>query len=50
MNGSAITILLVFIIVAAILHLAGVGRDLRVYPAVVLVAAGLIVAIRSGAL
>jgi hypothetical protein len=50
MNGSAIDILLAFIIAAAILSLAGVGRDLRVYTVVVLVAALLIVAIRVGAI
>lgn len=50
MNGSAITILLIFIIAASVLSLAGVGRDLRVYTVVVLIAAGLIVAIRAGAI
>jgi hypothetical protein len=50
MNGSAINLLLLFIIAAAILSLAGVGRDMRVYSVVVLVAALLIVAIRAGAI
>ncbi len=50
MNVAAINILLAFIIAASILSLAGVGRDLRVYTVVILVAALLIVAIRVGAL
>ena len=50
MNGSAVTICLLFIVVASILWLAGVGRDLRVYPIVVLVTAALLLAMRAGAI
>lgn len=53
MNGqtdTAVWILLVFIVVAAILWLAGVGRNPAVYPWVVLAASGMLVAIRLGAL
>ena len=50
MNGSAVTICLLFIVAASIFWLAQIGRDLRVYPIVVLVAAALLLAMRAGAI
>ena len=50
MNGTAVTICLLFILIAALLSLAGVGRDPRVYSVVIAIAAALLLATRAGAL
>ena len=50
MNDTAVLVCLLFIFVAALFELAGVGKDPRVFTVVILIASGLLLAARAGAL